>query len=285
MARCADLAVETGAPVREAAIVLRLVNERIEALVRSPRSGLWLRHGAPAPCPGANRPSPNRPGSWPLRTALHELAALLDRLGSERGARRFCRLAPQGSHVPELETQLGVIGRTARWWDAPLPGEPPLRPLTLFDPPERIEVLAAVPDGPPRQFRWRGSAHRIVARKGPSRIAPEWRRRPGGHEADPGSSRDYYRVEDEGGGASGCSATASTSARPARRIGMSTGCSHERETPTPFYAELACTTAYSFCMGPARQGTWPACRGQPKNIGVADRNTVSGVVRAKISDR
>jgi protein ImuB len=84
-------------------------------------------------------------------------------------------------------------------WEVPLPGEPPLRPLTLFDPPERVEVLAQVPDGPPRQFRWRGTAHRIVAQEGPERIAPEWWRRQNGYDANPGLTRDYYRVEDESG--------------------------------------------------------------------------------------
>ena len=33
-------------------------------------------------------------------------------------------------------------------------GEPPLRPIHLFDPPQRIEVMAEVPDGPPHRFRW-----------------------------------------------------------------------------------------------------------------------------------
>ncbi len=71
--------------------------------------------------------------------------------------------------------------------------------MTLFDPPERIETIAEIPDGPPRQFRWRGASHRIVAQEGPERIAPEWWRHPAGHDADAGLSRDYYRVEDETG--------------------------------------------------------------------------------------
>jgi protein ImuB len=84
-------------------------------------------------------------------------------------------------------------------WLPPEPGDPPLRPLLLFDPPQQVEVIAAVPDGPPRRFRWRGEAHNIVRQEGPERIAPEWWRRREGHAGNPGLSRDYYRVEDEAG--------------------------------------------------------------------------------------
>ncbi|MBO9670638.1 MAG: DNA polymerase Y family protein [Sphingobium sp.] len=193
-----DLAVETGAPVREAAVVLRLVNERIEALSDPLDPGFGFDMVRLA-VPWSEALVAEQAGLMSGPDDAHELAALLDRLGTRLGAQRFRRLAPQGSHVPERETRLMASEEAAVAWAASLPGEPPLRPLTLFDPPERIEVLAQVPDGPPRQFRWRGSAHRIVAQEGPERIAPEWWRRPGGHEANPGLSRDYYRVEDEGG--------------------------------------------------------------------------------------
>ncbi|WP_328799209.1 DUF6504 family protein, partial [Sandarakinorhabdus rubra] len=69
------------------------------------------------------------------------------------------------------------------------------RPWRLFVPPQPIEVLAEVPDGPPRLFRWRGASHRITAAEGPERIAAEWWRRKDGA----GLTRDYWRVEDEQG--------------------------------------------------------------------------------------
>ena len=78
-------------------------------------------------------------------------------------------------------------------------GEPPRRPLLLFDPPQRIEVIASVPDGPPRRFFWRGRSYVASRHEGPERIAPEWWRRPGGHGDNPGFTRDYYRVEDDAG--------------------------------------------------------------------------------------
>ena len=63
--------------------------------------------------------------------------------------------------------------------------------MRLFDHPEEVHVLYAVPEGPPAQFVWRRQTHRVARYAGPERIAPEW-------WADrPGTRlRDYYRVED-----------------------------------------------------------------------------------------
>jgi protein ImuB len=54
-------------------------------------------------------------------------------------------------------------------------------------------VVALVPEGPPRQFRWRGVLHQVAEAQGPERLAPEWWRRTGGR------TRDYYVVEDTAG--------------------------------------------------------------------------------------
>jgi protein ImuB len=78
-------------------------------------------------------------------------------------------------------------------WESPQSGEPPLRPIHLFDPPQSIEVLAEVPDGPPRLFRWRRNQHEVARFEGPERIAPEWWKLPPDRQ---GVTRDYYRVED-----------------------------------------------------------------------------------------
>jgi protein ImuB len=68
------------------------------------------------------------------------------------------------------------------------------RPLLLLPQPEPAEVMAEVPEGPPRQFRWRGVLHPVAAAEGPERIAPEWWRQ---KEGEP--ERDYYVVEDADG--------------------------------------------------------------------------------------
>jgi protein ImuB len=196
-----DLAVETGEPVRAPKILLRLIEERIDALADplDPGFGFDLvRLAVPLveTLDAEQAPLDGR------KALTGELAALLDRLGARLGAERFCRLVPQDSHIPERTTRLApaadALAAPARWGAPPL-GEPPLRPSTLFDPPERVEVLAEVPDGPPRQFRWRGKAYRIARQEGPERIAAEWWRRLDGHAGNPGLSRDYYRIEDEAG--------------------------------------------------------------------------------------
>ncbi|MBO9579721.1 MAG: error-prone DNA polymerase [Sphingobium sp.] len=57
------------------------------------------------------------------------------------------------------------------------------------------------------------------------------------------------------------------------------------ETVSPRYVELACTTAYSFLHGASAPGDMVrhAVALGHDGIGIADRNTVSGVVRAKIA--
>ena len=68
------------------------------------------------------------------------------------------------------------------------------RPPRLFEKPEPVEAIAAVPDGSPLRFKWRRATHEVAAYEGPERIAPEWWR-PG----TDGVTRDYYRVEDAQG--------------------------------------------------------------------------------------
>jgi protein ImuB len=60
----------------------------------------------------------------------------------------------------------------------------------MLRPPERIEVLYSVPEGPPIRFKWRHRPYRIHRHQGPERIAPEWWRAPGTARL-----RDYYHVE------------------------------------------------------------------------------------------
>ena len=129
-----------------------------------------------------------------------ELTALIDRIAARIGGRRVVVHLPQDTHIPEradwaapAQHQLAAAAVAA--WPARAEGEPPLRPLRLFEKPELIEVLfAEVPDGPPRHFKWRRASHTIVRAEGPERVAMEWWR---SQEAMP--TRDYFRVEDEAG--------------------------------------------------------------------------------------
>jgi len=56
-------------------------------------------------------------------------------------------------------------------------------------------VVALLPDHPPRRFVWRGSSYRVVAGDGPERIHGEWWR----NASEMWAVRDYFRVEAEGG--------------------------------------------------------------------------------------
>jgi protein ImuB len=66
--------------------------------------------------------------------------------------------------------------------------------LRLLTPAEEVQVIYAVPEGPPSQFRWRRVLYKTARHEGPERIAPEWwRDRPGTR------LRDYYKVEVQDG--------------------------------------------------------------------------------------
>ena len=108
------------------------------------------------------------------------------------------RLVVADTHIPEqaaFDLPLGDLAGPRGPWPQPQPGEPPWRPLQLFDPPQMVEVIAEVPDGPPRRFRWRRRLHEVTAHEGPERIAAEWWRRADGAWL----TRDYFRVEDSEG--------------------------------------------------------------------------------------
>ncbi|GJM24628.1 MAG: nucleotidyltransferase [Phycisphaerae bacterium] len=65
------------------------------------------------------------------------------------------------------------------------------RPSHLLKIPERIRVIALVPDGPPAWLEWQRVPHTVKASFGPERITFPW------WEDGPTPTRDYYMVEDE----------------------------------------------------------------------------------------
>ena len=129
-----------------------------------------------------------------------EVSMLIDRIAARIGGRRIVVHLPQDTHIPEravlaAPAQHHLDDAARAIWSERTEGEPPLRPLRLFEPPESIDVpFATVPDGPPRRFTWRRATHEIVRVEGPERIAMEWWRTEGGR-----LTRDYFRVEDEEG--------------------------------------------------------------------------------------
>lgn len=191
-----SIAIETGHPTRDTGLVMRLFAERMDSLADplDPGFGFDMIRLAVPRLEALGASQLKLEGGAVKDAAIDELA---DRLATRLGRGRVRRLRPADTHIPE-QAQLELPAADAPPplpWQEPDPGEPPTRPFHLFDPPQPIEVIAEVPDGPPHQFRWRRQAHAVRRYEGPERIAAEWwRRRDNG-----GLTRDYYRVEDAQG--------------------------------------------------------------------------------------
>ena len=121
-----------------------------------------------------------------------DLASLVDALRVRLGPSRVFRLAQVESDVPERAvTKVSpVAAPRGTTWPADLP-----RPARLFNPPEPVTAIAEIPDAPPLFFVWRRIRHRVVKADGPERITGEWWK----DDAEAGTRRDYYRVENAEG--------------------------------------------------------------------------------------
>jgi protein ImuB len=119
-------------------------------------------------------------------------AALIDGLRQRLGPRSVRRLLPVASYLPEkAEASCDATAGASIWLAVSGKSQ---RPLLLLPRAEPTEVVALMPEGPPRRFRWRGALHNVAFAQGPERIASEWwtyrKRQP---------TRDYYLLEDEVG--------------------------------------------------------------------------------------
>ena len=195
------LRVETSLAVRDAPSIMQLAREKIDSLSDPIDPGFgfdMLRLTVPRTEPMAATQLALEGGEARREDGV---AALVDRLSIRAGRTRIQRLAPRDSHIPE-QAQLALPAVESRppqsWTLESEEGDPPMRPIHLFDPPQPIEVMAEVPDGPPHRFRWRRSSHEVARYEGPERIAPEWwKAKDGALQGDgAGLTRDYYRIED-----------------------------------------------------------------------------------------
>jgi len=186
--------VGTGQPTRDPALLIRLFRERMDALSDpiDPGFGFDMIRLDVGQCETLTARQDDHLA--PSRHA-EDLAELIDRLSVRLGARRIHRVQPENSHIPECAAAPCAPSRMPVWESAP-EGEPPMRPLRLFDPPQPVSaIMSEVPDGPPMRFTWRGKIYGVIRWEGPERITAEWwRRRDRG-----GKPRDYYRVEDAAG--------------------------------------------------------------------------------------
>ena len=101
-------------------------------------------------------------------------AALIDRLTNRLGQKTVFQLEKIESHIPEHAQK-----RTFDFITKPNPQQIYVsqRPSFLLIAPEKITVIAEVPEGPPARFTWRRVLHRIIKTEGPERIEPEWWKR------------------------------------------------------------------------------------------------------------
>jgi protein ImuB len=193
------IVVDTGQPVTKSGVMDRLFRERLDALndPLDPGFGFDLIRLS------ASRTEIVVQQQRDLDANVHdndELAALIDRIAARIGGRRVVVHLPQDTHIPEravlaAPAQHHFAAAMLATWPARVEGEPPLRPLRLFEKPEPIKVpFATVPDGPPHHFTWRRADHAVVRVEGPERVAMEWWKQNGQT-----LTRDYFRIEDEAG--------------------------------------------------------------------------------------
>ncbi|WP_040853974.1 DNA polymerase Y family protein [Phyllobacterium sp. YR531] len=190
--------IEAGKPLTEIKTLMRLLKERLSTLADPLDAGF----GFDIIRMSAVRTERTRTQQKSLDNTQQETEtfdALIDRLSIRLGNSRVLRPIPVDTHIPERAVMLESASREKSdslvdWSPEHQPGNPPERPIRLFNPPELIETTAGIPDGAPARFMWRRVQHTIVLAEGPERIAPEWWREHAG-----ALTRDYYRVEDRQG--------------------------------------------------------------------------------------
>jgi len=185
------IAVETGSPTREPAVIARLFREKLDALADPIDPGfgfdlIRLSASRAERCTAA--------GFGADAKEKKEIRFLMDRLAARFGSHRILSFQPNDTHIPEAAF-LAVPAQYAEasklcWEKIRGRQEAPRRPLRLLASPEPVTVLP----GEKLSFRWRRALHVGARVEGPERIAMEWWR----HQT-PQPSRDYFRVEDEEG--------------------------------------------------------------------------------------
>ncbi len=178
--------IGTARPSRDAAHLVRLLDERVETV--DPGPGVEAMRLVVSLADRLNREQADALAG----DQEPDLSALVDRLTNRLGTRRVWRAAAVESDVPErsvrrippLETT-----ETAEW-----PQDLP-RPVRLLSPPQPVQALALLPDRPPAAFTWRRRRFLVRRADGPERIHGEWWR----DARETAATRDYWRVEDEQG--------------------------------------------------------------------------------------
>ena len=208
-------------PSRDVAHLVRLIDLKLETLAAAEDAGfgfeavgLAVTH---AERMAARQDELIMPSSGYGRGGdAEDCALLIDTLRQRLGPASVRTFEPVASHLPERAEKLSPVtisfspamgelregtNGAAAWPEA----NATPRPLLLLPQAEPTEVMALIPDGPPRRFRWRGITYEVAGAQGPERIGAEW-----WHLSAPPApanastrlqalTRDYYLVEDADG--------------------------------------------------------------------------------------
>ena len=190
------IAIRTGEGLRDPKIMLRLLNQKLDALADPLDPGFGfdvIRLEAAA----TEETRPSTISFDSDENSRQQILFLIDRLSARFGEHRVQRFVFQDTHIPEAAS-IAVPAQdrdflTQNWPLKRQPGDPPRRPLRLLERPEEIRVPASeFPEGPPKRFRWRRAQFDVHRAEGPERIAMEWWKKAG-------LTRDYFRVETKDG--------------------------------------------------------------------------------------
>src|SRR5258705_9340576 len=150
------IAVDTGRPVTKADMIDRLFRERLDALndPLDPGFGFDLIRVS------ASRTEIVVQQQRDLDANVHDddaLGALIDRIAARIEGKRVVVHLPQDTHIPEravlaASAQHHLAAAAHAVGPARADGEPPLRPVRLFERPEQIQTLAGGPEGPAARF-------------------------------------------------------------------------------------------------------------------------------------
>jgi protein ImuB len=191
---CVDIGLTL--PTRDVAHVARLIALKLEAVAATEDAGFGFEAIGLAVTVAepmvARQAALSSTESWGDGGNAERCGALIDALRQRLGADSVRQFAAVASYIPERAEALPPVGDTAPVWPEQKDAEQKPRPLLLLPRAEPAEVMALIPDGPPRRFTFRGVTYDVAGAQGPERIADEWWK----HAAP---TRDYYLVEDANG--------------------------------------------------------------------------------------
>lgn len=180
------VAVGTARATRDAKHLARMFAMRVDRI--DPGLGIEVMKLA---APRVEDLQPVALGSGLLDTQhTPDVAPLVDQLAGRAGEEALFRVSAIESDVPERAVRRTPPLATTAGWPAWR------RPVRLLHRPELLtNVVALLPDHPPRRFSWRGTPYRVSAGEGPERIHGEWWR----CSREMWAVRDYFMVETGGG--------------------------------------------------------------------------------------